>query len=86
MTGATATAFPQISGRLMKELIRTNDIVLISWLQATLQGDGIEAVVFDQYASAIEGQVGPVQRRVMVLDEDFARAQWIMNHERPQPA
>jgi hypothetical protein len=86
MIGATATAFPPISGRLMKELIRTNDIVLISWLQATLQGDGIEAVVFDQYASAVEGQVGPVQRRVMVLDDDFARAQWIMNNERPQPA
>ena len=86
MTGATATVDSPISGRLMKELIRTNDIVLISWLQATLAGDGIEAVVFDQYASAVEGQVGPVQRRVMVLDEDFDRAQWIMNHERPQPA
>ena len=86
MTGATATVVSPISGRLMKELIRTNDIVLISWLQATLQGDGIEAVIFDQYASAVEGQVGPVQRRVMVLDEDFARAQWIMNHERPELA
>jgi len=86
MTGATATVASPISGRLMKELIRTNDIVLISWLQATLAGDGIEAVVFDQYASAVEGQVGPVQRRVMVLDEDFDRAQWIMNHERPEPA
>ena len=70
----------------MKELVRTNDIVFISWLQATLAGDGIEAVVFDQYASAIEGQVGPVQRRVMVLDEDFARAQWIMDSGRPQAA
>jgi len=67
----------------MKELVRTNDIVFISWLQATLAGDGIEAVVFDQYASAIEGQVGPVQRRVMVLDEDFDRAQWVMNSGRP---
>ena len=86
MTGATATVASPISGRLMKELIRTNDIVLISWLQATLAGDGIEAVIFDQYASAVEGQVGPVQRRVMVLDEDFDRAQWIMNHERPEPA
>jgi hypothetical protein len=67
----------------MKELIRTNDIVFISWLQATLAGDGIEAVVFDQYVSAIEGQAGPVQRRVMVSDEDFARAQWLLNSERP---
>ena len=86
MTDAIPPADSPISGRLMKELIRTNDIVLISWLQATLAGDGIEAVVFDQYASAVEGQVGPVQRRVMVLDEDFARAQWIMNHERPELA
>ena len=67
----------------MKELIRTNDIVFISWLQATLAGDGIEAIVFDQYVSAIEGQAGPVQRRVMVLDEDFERAQWLLNTEMP---
>jgi hypothetical protein len=67
----------------MKELIRTNDIVFISWLQATLAGDGIEAIVFDQYVSAIEGQAGPVQRRVMVLDEDFARAQWLLHTEKP---
>jgi hypothetical protein len=68
----------------MKELIRTNDIVFISWLQATLAEAGIETVVFDQYASAVEGQVGPIQRRVMVLDEDFPRAQWILKRERPE--
>ena len=65
----------------MKELIRSNDIVFISWLQAMLAGDGIEAVVFDQYVSAIEGQAGPVQRRVMVLDEDLVRAQLILKSE-----
>ena len=65
----------------MRELIRTNDIVLISFLEAKLAEDGIEAVIFDQYASAIEGQVGPIQRRVMVLDEDFPRAQWILKRE-----
>ena len=65
----------------MKELIRSNDSVFISWLQAMLAGDGIEAVVFDQYVSAIEGQAGPVQRRVMVLDEDLVRAQLILKSE-----
>ena len=65
----------------MNELIRSNDIVFISWLQAMLAGDGIEAVVFDQYVSAIEGQAGPVQRRVMVLDEDLVRAQLILKSE-----
>jgi len=68
----------------MKELIRTNNIVFISWLEARLAEDGIEAVIFDQYASAIEGQVGPIQRRVMVLDEDFPRAQWILKREQPE--
>jgi len=68
----------------MKELIRSNNIVFISWLQATLAEAGIETVVFDQYASAVEGQVGPIQRRVMVLDEDFSRAQWILKRERPE--
>ena len=68
----------------MKELIRTNNIVLISWLEARLAEDEIEVVVFDQYASAIEGQVGPIQCRVMVLDEDFPRAQWILQREQPE--
>jgi hypothetical protein len=68
----------------MKELIRTNNIVLISWIEARLAEDGIEAVIFDQYASAVEGQVGPIQRRVMVLDEDFPRAQWILKREQPE--
>jgi hypothetical protein len=68
----------------MKELIRTNDIVLISFLEARLAEDGIAAVIFDQYASAVDGQVGPIQRRVMVLDEDFPRAHWILKRERPE--
>ena len=63
----------------MKELLRSNDLVFLSWLEATLIEAGIEPIVFDQYASAIEGPVGPVQRRVMVHDDDLPRAQWIIN-------
>jgi hypothetical protein len=67
----------------MKELLRTNDVVMISWLQAALADDGIEAIVFDQFVSAIEGYAGPVQRRVMVTDDDFERAQWILKTQSP---
>jgi hypothetical protein len=67
----------------MKELLRTNDLVLLSWAQAMLADAGIESVVFDQYVSAIEGSAGPVARRIMVGDDDFHRAQWIMDTERP---
>jgi hypothetical protein len=68
----------------MKELIRSNDLVLISWLQATLADAGIETIVFDQYASAVEGSVGPIPRRVMVHEDDFSRARWIFETQKPE--
>jgi hypothetical protein len=67
----------------MKELLRTNDVVLISWVESALAEDGIESVVFDQFVSAVEGYAGPVQRRVMVADDDYERAQWIVRTQSP---
>ncbi len=66
-------------GTVMKELIRTNDPVFLSWLQSALSDAGIEAVVFDQYTSAIEGSIGALPRRVMVLEDDLVRARQIIN-------
>jgi hypothetical protein len=66
----------------MKELIRTNDPVLLSWVQATLADEGIEAVIFDQYMSAVEGSIGAFPRRVMVLEQDLDRARRILDAAR----
>ena len=52
----------------MKELLRTNDPVRLSWLQALLADAGIGCVVFDTHASIIEGSIGAIQRRIMVDD------------------
>ncbi len=57
----------------MKELLRTNDLVLISAVEATLSDSGIEIFVADQFMSAMEGSLGFLPRRVLVCDED-ARA------------
>lgn len=62
----------------MVELIRTNEPVLLSWLQAALAAEGIEAVVLDTHASIVEGSVSAIQRRVMVADVDRVRAQRIL--------
>lgn len=62
----------------MKELLRTNDPVLLSWLMARLEEAAIEAVVFDAHMSVLEGSIGVLPRRLMVMDEDFARAQAIV--------
>jgi hypothetical protein len=58
----------------MVELLRTNDLVLISWLTAVLGEVGIEIIVFDAHTSILEGSAGAIQRRVMVIDDDFVEA------------
>jgi len=58
----------------MKEVLRTNDPVLLASLLAFLEGQGIEAIVFDTHASILEGSVTAIPRRVMVIDEDEPQA------------
>ncbi|MEM7173533.1 MAG: DUF2007 domain-containing protein [Pseudomonadota bacterium] len=62
----------------MKELLRTNDLVKISWLQALLSDAGIETLVLDSHMSVIEGSLGILPRRLVVTDEDFPRACRVM--------
>lgn len=59
----------------MREIVRTNDAVLISAIEALLQGAAIPHVVFDQNMSVLEGSIGMLPRRVMVADDqaDAAR-------------
>lgn len=58
----------------MKEILRTNDAVLLSWASAVLADAGIEAVVFDTHTSVIEGSISAIPRRLMVADDDHAAA------------
>jgi hypothetical protein len=58
----------------MKELLRTNDAVRLSWLQSVLAQSGIESVVLDNHTSIIEGSIGAIPRRLMVAEADHARA------------
>jgi hypothetical protein len=58
----------------MKELLRTNNIVRLSWLQALLTDAGIGSVVLDQHTSLVEGSIGAIPRRLMVAERDHKRA------------
>jgi hypothetical protein len=53
----------------MRELIRTNDAVLISAVEALLKGADIGHLVVDQNMSVLEGSIGIFPRRILV-DED----------------
>ena len=58
----------------MQEILRTNDVVKLSWVQALLSDSGIESVVLDTHMSIVEGSLGILPRRLMVSRDDFERA------------
>ena len=58
----------------MRELLRCNDPVRLSWLRALLADAGIDSVVFDQHVSVVEGSIGAIPRRLMVLSEEWDAA------------
>ena len=62
----------------MRELVRTNDAVLVSAVGALLDGAGIHHVVLDQNMSVLEGSLGILPRRVLVADEDVASARRLL--------
>ncbi len=62
----------------MKEVLRTNDPVLLSVAQSLLKEAGIQTLVFDGYTAVVEGSIGAIQRRLMVGDDDAAEARAII--------
>ena len=65
-------------GRAMVELLRLNDLVKLSFLEALLRDGGIESYVFDQHMSVLEGSASAIPRRLMVADDDAERARFIL--------
>jgi len=63
----------------MQEVLRTNNAVLLSFAQHVLGEAGIEAVVFDTHMSIMDGSIGALPRRLMVADEDVARARKVLS-------
>ncbi len=62
----------------MKELLRTNDTVRLSWLTALLADARIESVILDTHTSIVEGSIGAIPRRLVVADEDYAQARRVL--------
>ena len=62
----------------MRELVRTNDVVLVSAIGALLDGAKIPHVVLDQNMSVLEGSLGVLPRRILVADELELRARRLL--------
>jgi Putative prokaryotic signal transducing protein len=64
----------------MVELLRTNDLVYLSFVQHTLNEAGIEYLVLDQYVSAVEGSISAIPRRVVVDEVNLYHAQGLLSN------
>jgi hypothetical protein len=58
----------------MKELLRSNDPVLLSYVSALLTEENIDFIVADLNMSVLEGSIGALPRRVLVEGDRLARA------------
>jgi hypothetical protein len=58
----------------MKELLRTNDPVLLSYVSSLLEEEDIAFMVADLNMSVLEGSIGVLPRRVLVESEKIAQA------------
>jgi len=62
----------------MRELLRSNDLVHLSWAQAILAAEAIPCLLLDDHVSGVEGSIGAIQRRLMVAAELFDRAEQVL--------
>lgn len=62
----------------MRELLRTSDPVLVSYVEALLREAGIAYHVADVNTSAIEGSIGIFPRRVLVAEDAMDQARALM--------
>jgi hypothetical protein len=62
----------------VQEIVRTNDAVLISAIEALLNGADIAHVVLDQNMSVLDGSLGVLPRRILVGKEQATAARRLL--------
>ncbi len=75
---AVGTPGPIKENPTLRELVRTNDIVLVSAIGALLDGANIHHLVLDQNMSIIEGSLGVIPRRILVHEDDNREARQLL--------
>lgn len=62
----------------MVELLRSNDLVLLSFIRALLQSEHIRYVGLDEHMNIMDGNISAIPRRLMVDDADLRRARVLL--------
>jgi Putative prokaryotic signal transducing protein len=62
----------------VRELVRTNDAVLLSAVQALLRAAAIPHLILDQNMSVLEGSLGVLPARIQVAENDVRSARRLL--------
>lgn len=62
----------------MIELLRTNDAVVLSFVQSLLKDAGIDCLLADENMSVLDGSLGILPRRILVRENDADEARRIV--------
>ena len=62
----------------MREVLKSNNPVDLSFAEAVLKDAGIDSVVFDENMSVMDGSMVILPRRLMVSDDDGPRAEQLL--------
>lgn len=66
------------------EVLRTTNLVRLSWAEATLHAAGFETRVLDSAISAVEGGIAAFPRRLQTLAQDAPRARALIAEVDPE--
>lgn len=62
----------------MKAIIKTNDPLVVSFVIDLLKKEDVKAFEFDQDFSVLDGSIGVIPRRIMVIDDELEKARALL--------
>ena len=63
----------------MQILIRSNDIVYLTWVKSILSHNNIEFFVLDESMASTEGNISAIPVRILVDDDDLKKAKYLIS-------
>lgn len=62
----------------MKIILKTNDVVRLSYARHLLEEAGIEYFEMDRHMANMEGSISAIPRRICVVEQDMPKAKKVL--------
>ena len=66
----------------MQILIRSNDIIYLTWVKSILSHNNIEFIVLDESMASTEGNISAIPVRILVDNNDLKKATYLISETR----